>query len=116
MPPAIDLARRYTQALAALRAIHDFDAWLGDYWREQCPAPATAPAARTPLGAAGAITWHEERDRVVGYLPGADGCFDLPRDMPLPAFSLTGEISPPYDDRDILIHASMREELQPPDR
>lgn len=116
MPPAFDLARRYAQALTALRAIHDFDAWLGEHWREQCPAPASAPAAHTPLGAAGAITWHEEHGRVLGFLPGDEGCFDIPHGAPLPPFSLQSDIAPPLDNGDILISASMREELPPPDR
>lgn len=116
MPQAFDLAHRYAQALAALRAIHDFDAWLGAYWREECPAPASVAAARTPLGAAGAIAWHEEGGRIVGYLPGDSGCFDIPRDASPPPFAFGADISPPYSGRDIVISASMREELPSPDR
>jgi hypothetical protein len=116
MPPALDLARCYAQALAALRAIHDFDAWLGAHWQERCPPPSTPPTAHTQLGADGAITWHESADRVVGYLPDEDGCFQFARDVPLPDFPLTGDrLDAPYG-TDVVISAEMQDELQPPSR
>ena len=81
----IELARRYAEALAALRAVHDFDEWIGQYWQERCPAPESA-ASRDTVGAKDTIVWHEGEETVFGYLPGRDGCFCVPRDVPLPDF------------------------------
>jgi hypothetical protein len=116
MPAASDLALRYAQALAALRAIHDFDAWLGAHWHDWCPPPTTPPTAHTHVGAAGAITWHETADRVVGYLPGSDGCFQIARDLPLPDILLPGESSSLAFGTDVVISAAMQDELPPADR
>ena len=116
MPAASDLARHYAQALATLRAIHDFDAWLGAHWHDRCPPPSTPPAARTHVGAAGAIAWHEASDQVFGYLPGSDGCFQIARDLPLPDFPLSGESSLLTFGTDVVISAAMQDELPPPDR
>lgn len=114
MPPAIDLARCYAEALEALRAVHDFDDWIGQYWHEQCPAPDSAAASRTLLGAEDAIVWHEGHDTVFGYLPGYAGCFVVPRDVVLPRFPFAAHNPAiPYG-QDIVISAAMREELQPP--
>ena len=114
MPPAIDLARRYAEALAALRAIHVFDAWLGRHWHEHCPRPDDAPASSTPVGAEEPIVWHEGEDVVVGFLPGEDGCFRIPRDAPLPDFPHAGNGLPVTFGQDVVIRAAMRDELQPP--
>jgi hypothetical protein len=114
MPLAIDLARRYADALAALRAVHDFDAWLGDHWHERCPPPAAAPDAKTPLGAGRAIAWHEAADSVVGYLPGQEGCFRIARNVPLPDFSVVGNSPTAPFGTDVVISAAMQEELLPP--
>ena len=114
MPPANDLARRYAEALAALRAIHVFDAWLGHHWHEQCPPPDNAPTSRTPVGAEGAIAWHESEDVVVGFLPGEHGCFRIPRDAPLPDFPQAGHGVAIAFEQDVVIRAAMRDELQPP--
>ena len=114
MPPAIDLARRYAEALSALRAVHDFDDWIGQFWQERCPAPESASAYRTVLGKEETIVWHEGEDTVYGYLPGYDGCFCVPTDEPLPEFPFAaGPPEIPYG-QDIIISAAMREQLQPP--
>ena len=114
MPPATDLARRYAEALSALRAIHVFDNWLGDHWCDRCPPPEDEPTSRTPLGAAGAITWHERGDTIVGFIPGDEGCFRIPRDAAMPDFpAVAGELPIPYG-QDVVISAAMRESLQPP--
>jgi hypothetical protein len=109
MPPANDLARRYADALAALRAVHAFDAWLGRHWHDHCPAPRDAPTSHTPLGTDGAITWHEGVETVTGYLPGDEGCFRIPRDEAMPDFPLVTRALPVSLGQDILISASMRE-------
>lgn len=116
MPPALDLARRYAEALAALRAVHDFDAWLGDHWHEHCPPPASAPDAQTALGAAGAITWYETAEFTVGFLPGRDGCFRITRESQMPEFPLTDDDAPAPYGNDIVISAAMQEEARSPDR
>lgn len=116
MPPAVDLARRYGEALAALRAVHAFDAWLGEHWQERCPPPGSPPAARTALGAAGEITWHEGANAVVGYLPGHDGCFRIARGAVMPEFHVPGITPPPPFENDIVISASMQDEQPPPVR
>ena len=114
MPPAIELARRYAEALATLRAVHDFDEWIGQYWQERCPAPASAAASRDAVGAEDTIVWHEGQETVFGYLPGSDGCFCIPRDVALPDFPFAaGNAVLPFG-QDIVISAAMREELQPP--
>jgi hypothetical protein len=114
MPPAIELARRYAEALAALRAVHDFDEWIGQYWQECCPAPASAAASRDMVGGEETIVWHEGEETVFGYLPGRDGCFCVPRDVDVPDFSLTAENATLPFGQDIVISAAMRDELQPP--
>ena len=115
MPLAVDLARRYGEALAALRAVHAFDDWLGDHWKERCPPMSTTPAARTALGASGEITWHETTDSILGYLPDREGCFRIARDAAMPEFSFT-RIVPALVDRDVVISASMQDEHHPPSR
>jgi hypothetical protein len=115
MPPAIDLARRYAEALSALRAVHDFDDWIGQFWCEHCPAPESVGAYRTVLGTEKAIVWHEGEDTVYGYLPGYDGCFCVPADLPLPDFTfVSGQLEIPYG-QDIVISAAMGEQLHPPE-
>lgn len=116
MPPAIVLARRYAEALSALRAVHDFDDWIGHYWHERCPAPAGAAASRDALGADEAIVWHEGEDTVYGYLPGYDGCFCVPYDETLPEFPFAASKPAIPFGQDIVISAAMREQLQPPGR
>jgi hypothetical protein len=114
MPPAIDLARRYAEALAALRAIHEFDDWLGLHWDEQCSIPDREPASHTPIGREQAITWYESEETILGFLPGEDGCFRIPRAAALPAFPFAADrLATPYG-QDIVISAAMREEVQPP--
>jgi hypothetical protein len=113
MPPAIELARRYAEAISALRAVHDFDDWIGQFWREQCPAPASAAASRDALGTQDAIVWHESEDTVFGYLPGDDGCFCVPYDDTLPDFPFAADApARPYG-QDIVISAAMQEQIQP---
>jgi hypothetical protein len=110
MPPAIDLARRYAEALTALRAVHDFDDWLGQFWDDRCPPAASAPTSLTALGANGTIAWHESGDVVVGYLPDMDGCFRIPRGALMPDFPASGSAwSLPYG-QDVIISAAMRDE------
>jgi hypothetical protein len=116
MPPAIDLALRYADALAALRAVHAFDAWLGRYWHDHCPAPSDAPASHTPLGASGVIAWHEGNETVTGYLPGDEGCFRIPRGEAMPDFPLVTRTLPLSMGQDILISAAMREANASPGR
>lgn len=116
MPPAIDLARRYAQAVAALRAIHAFDAWLGEHWQERCPPPATPPVARTTVGERDEITWHESAESVLGYLPRHEGCFRIARDAPLPDIPLFPDAPLVMPDTDVVISASMQDEMQPPTR
>lgn len=116
MPAARDLARRYAEALAALRAVHDFDAWLGEHWHDRCPRSDSPPDAQTALGAAGAITWHEEAETTVGYLPGNDGCFRIARETPLPDFPPSEETLPARFGKDILISAAMQGEGPSPSR
>jgi hypothetical protein len=114
MPPAIDLARRYAEALAALRAVHIFDDWLGHFWHERCPRPDGAPTSSTPVTREDAIVWHEREDIVIGYLPGEDGCFRIPRAAPLPDFPSASNGPSVSFGQDVVISAAMREELQPP--
>jgi hypothetical protein len=113
MPPAIDVARRYAEAVAALRALHDFDAWIGQYWVESCPFPGSAAASRATAGG-DAIVWHESEEMVFGYLPGVDGCFCIPRDVALPDFAFAASGPVRLFGKDIVISAEMRAELQPP--
>jgi hypothetical protein len=113
MPPALDVARRYAEAVAAMRAIKRFDTWLGDHWHQECPGRDTAPAATTDVGAEDAITWYEGAEMIVGYLPGEVGCFRIPREAALPYFPLVGDGPPPATGNDILISAEMREQQQP---
>jgi hypothetical protein len=114
MPPALELARRYAEALAALRAVHDFDEWIGQYWQERCPAPASAAASRDTVGAEETIVWHEGEETVFGYLPERDGCFCVPREIALPEFPITVDSPALAIGQDIVISAAMRDELQPP--
>lgn len=114
MPPAIDLARRYAEAVSALRAVHDFDDWIGQFWQERCPAPAGAGAYRTVLGQENAIVWHEGADNVYGYLPGYDGCFCVPTAESLPDFPFAASQPDVLYGQDIIISAEMREQVQPP--
>lgn len=113
MPPAFDLARRYAEALAALRAIHDFDAWLGEHWQARCSMPADPPAAETPVGAGQVIAWYESAEMVTGFLPGEEGCFQVLRDERLPDLPLGEAFTPEYG-RDVLISAAMRDDLGQP--
>jgi hypothetical protein len=113
MPHAIDLARRYAEALAALRAVHVFDTWLGNHWHEQCPAAGSAAASYTPLSAEHGITWFESDETVLGYVPGEVGCFRIPRDVTLPDFPFAAESRAVHYGQDIVISAAMREELYP---
>lgn len=113
MPPAIDLARRYAEALSALRAVHDFDDWIGRFWHERCPDSKGAGTYRTFVGSEEAIVWHEAEDTVYGYLPGDDGCFCVPSEETLPDFPfIARDVDVPYG-QDILISAEMRDQLQP---
>ena len=114
MPPAIELARCYAEAMSVLRAVHDFDEWIGQYWQERWPAPASAAASRDAVGDEDAIVWHEGLETVFGYLPGRDGCFCIPRDLALPDFAFATGHSVLSFGQDIVISAAMREELQPP--
>ncbi|MBA2596928.1 MAG: hypothetical protein M3Q50_11595 [Chloroflexota bacterium] len=112
MPPALDVARRFAEAIATLRALHDFDDWIGQFWIEGCSAQRRAASSARPAGGDDSIVWHETGNTIFGYLPGRDGCFAIPRDMPLPDFSFTaGKSSIPYGE-DIVISAAMGEELQ----
>lgn len=114
MPLAIDLARRYAEALSALRAVHDFDDWIGQFWHEPCPASRGAGAYRTMLGPEDAIVWHEGEETVYGYLPGYDGCFCVPTSETLPDFPFAAGQPELSFGQDVVISADMREELQPP--
>ena len=114
MAPAIDLARRYAEALSALRAIHDFDDWIGQFWHERCPAPAGAAASREALGTEEAIVWHEGEDTVYGFLPGDAGCFRVPHDETLPDFPFALATPAVSYGQDVVISAAMREELSSP--
>ena len=113
MPPAMELARRFAEAIVALRAIHEFDAWVGQYWRSPCPAPEQAALARADRGASDAIVWHEGEATIYGFLPDRDGCFCVPIEAVLPEFAFAVGRAAPYG-QDILISAAMREEIQPP--
>jgi hypothetical protein len=114
MPPAIDLARRYAEALAALRAVHDFDDWLGQFWEERCTVPEGGPAARTPLGVEGAIAWYDCGETIAGYVPRQDGCFRVPRSAALPVFPFVADELVAPTGQDVVISAAMRDELHPP--
>ena len=114
MPLAIDLARRYAEALSALRAVHDFDDWIGQFWQEHCPAPKGAGAYRTLLGTEKAILWYEGEDTVYGYLPGYEGCFCVPTDKSMPDFPFAADQAEIPFGQDIVVSAAMREQLQPP--
>jgi hypothetical protein len=114
MPPAINVARRYAEAVATLRALHDFDDWIGQYWVERCASPGSAAATHTTLGAEELIVWHEDEETVLGFLPGYDGCFRIPRAVPLPDFPFAAEGPVRSFGQDIVISAAMREDVQPP--
>jgi hypothetical protein len=114
MPRAIELARRYAEALSALRAVHDFDEWIGQFWQECSPSPTIATAPHNTVGAEDTIVWHEGEETVFGYLPGREGCFCVPRDVALPDFPFTAENPALPFGQDIVISAAMRDELQPP--
>lgn len=114
MPPATDLARRFAEAIVALRAIHEFDAWVGQYWRSPCPVPEQASLAREDRGASDAIVWHDGETTIHGFLPDMDGCFCVPLEAALPEFPFSaGRSTMPYG-QDIVISAAMREESHPP--
>mgnify|MGYP000073562650 CR=1 FL=1 len=53
---------------------------LSAYWRPAMPpAPAAAPAAFSPHGAAGrGIRWYEAGQEVLGYVPGQPGGYRVP--------------------------------------
>lgn len=114
MPPAIAIARRYAEAVATLRAIHDFDDWIGQYWIERCSAPAAAASISPSLGIEDAIVWQEDEETIFGFLPGFEGCFCIPRDVALPEFPFSAAGATTFSGQDIVISAAMREELQPP--
>jgi hypothetical protein len=116
MPAARDLARRYAEALAALRAVHDFDSWLGEHWHDRCPRPDAPPDAQTALGAAGAIAWHEGAETIFGYLPGNEGCFRIARASPLPEFLPSEDTLPARFGTDTVISAAMQGEGPSPSR
>jgi hypothetical protein len=114
MPSAVALARRYSDALAALRAIHAFDAWLGSYWRERCLVLHSQPVSYTPVGVSGSITWYECGGDVFGLLPGQDGCFQIPHAAAMPDFPFSLERPLPFElkpNQDVVIRATMRDEL-----
>ena len=114
MPPAIDLARRFAEAIIALRAIKEFDSWVGQFWRSPCPFPEKAALARADRGAGDAIVWHDGETTIYGFLPDMDGCFCVPLDAALPDFAFAaGRAAVPYG-QDIVISAAMREEVHPP--
>lgn len=115
MPAAFDLARRYAEALTALRAVHDFDAWLGKHWQAHCSAPAGPPTAETPVGSGQVIAWYESAGVVSGFLPGEDGCFQVPRGERLPEIAVGETFTPAYG-RDVLISAAMRDDPGQPER
>jgi hypothetical protein len=114
MPPAIDIARRYAEAVATLRALHDFDDWIGQFWVERCASPESGAAARSTLGAEEMIVWHEGEETVFGFLPGYDGCFCIPRAVALPDFPFAAQGTSHAFGQDIVISAAMREDVQPP--
>ena len=114
MPHAIDLARRFADAVAALRAIHDFDDWIGQFWCERCPAPRGAGAYKTLLGREDTIVWHEGDETVYGYLPGLDGCFCVPTDESLPDFPFAASQTDIAFGQDIVVSATMRDQIHPP--
>ena len=114
MPPAIDLARRYADAVAALRAIHDFDDWIGQFWCEHCPAPRGTGADKTLRGREDALVWQEGEETVYGYLPGRDGCFRVPADESIPDFAFAASQPDICFGQDIVVSATMREHMQPP--
>lgn len=117
MPPALELARRYSDALAALRAVHAFDDWLGDHWQERCPPPPASSSARSPVGIWGDVTWHESGEDVIGYLPDQDGCFRVPIAATLPDFwPAIPVMDAPRVDEDVVISAAMPGEHLPPTR
>ena len=76
--------------------------------------PWQSAASRDTAGAKDTIVWHEGEETVFGYLPGRDGCFCVPRVVPLPDFPFA-ERNPtlPFG-QDIVISAAMQNELQPP--
>lgn len=116
MPPATLLARRFSEAIIALRAIKEFDSWVGQFWRSPCPFPERAALARADRGATDAIIWHDGETTIYGFLPDPDmdGCFCVPLDAALPEFHFTaGRSLMPYG-QDVVISAAMREEIQPP--
>jgi hypothetical protein len=53
---------------------------LSAYWRPAMPpAPAAAPTAVSPHGAAGrGIRWYETGQEVLGYVPGLPGGYQVP--------------------------------------
>ncbi|MGH2613725.1 MAG: hypothetical protein ACRDJC_00660 [Thermomicrobiales bacterium] len=114
MPPAIDVARRFAEAVATLRAIHDFDDWIGQYWVERCGSPESAAAAHSTAGAEEMIVWHEGEETVFGFLPGYEGCFCIPRAVALPDFPFASQGPLRGFGQDIVISAAMREDIQPP--
>lgn len=114
MPPVIDVARRFAEAVEVLRAVHDFDDWIGQFWFEPCFAPVAARVAHATFADSDSIVWDEVDGTVFGFLPGRDGCFCIPRDVPIPTFPF-GLIGPSRGlGQDIVISAEMREELQTP--
>ena len=117
MPPVLELARRYSEALAALRAVHAFDDWLGEHWHDQCPPRPAAASARSPVGIWGDVTWHESGDDVIGYLPDQEGCFRVSIAAKMPDFwPGNPNIDAPRVDEDIVISAAMPSDHPPPTR
>lgn len=90
---ARDLSRAYTQAVSAYwrgesASLPEFEAWLAHFWTDGPPEPVSGPAARCPHGAAGrGIRWHECGSAILGYVPGKQGCFRVPRTAMLPTDS-----------------------------
>lgn len=116
MPSAHDLARRYHDALQALRAVHAFDTWLGAHWRDHCPAPPSTHAATTDVGGDRQITWHDGKESVFGYLPGETGCFCIAREALMPDFPLAPLPAPTVVGTDVVIRAEMQDALPSAER
>jgi hypothetical protein len=87
------LARNYDRMLKAIdddgvadQAAVRFAAWLAEWWRpDGPPEPAVPPdAVSTDRHGIMLARWYTTPDSVRAYLPGARGCYRIPRFAPIP--------------------------------
>lgn len=86
MVSAVELAHAYDAYISALwrgdANVAPFEAWLSRCWHPgPTSLPTAPPTAISPCGGRGwGIHWHDTATAVLGYVPGAGGCYLVPLD------------------------------------